>query len=275
MFLALYRRFLAKRGSSSTKVINILAGASGLNILFGIGFYFAERTSQEGLTLLDSIWWAMVTMTTVGYGDLYPQTFIGRFIIAYPCFLLGIGLLGYLLATVTETMLERVSKRKKGTMNITHSNHIIICNCPSVEKTLLLVDELQATTTYKDRKIVVISNSHEELPAPLQKRGLLFVKGFPTNEETLHQANITKCAGVFILPEDPSDPSSDAQTYAIGSIIELIEAETNIPIKTVVELVSATNLRMMQRAKTDGIILADGINQRMICLLYTSDAADE
>jgi voltage-gated potassium channel len=264
MLFAFYRRFLAQRSITSIKMINIIMVATGLNLLFGIGFYFAERSSQDGLTLIDSIWWAMVTMTTVGYGDFYPQTLIGRFVIAYPCFLLGIGLLGYLLATVTETMLERVSKRKKGTMKIAHKNHIIICNVPSVEKTLLLLDELQATTTHQDRKVVIISNAIEELPESLQKRGLLFVKGLPTNEETLQQANITQCSGVFILPEKPGDPASDAQTYAIGSIIEMIEAETGIPIKTVVELVSASNLRMMQRAQTDGIILSDGINERMI-----------
>ncbi|MDE0767404.1 MAG: ion channel [Opitutaceae bacterium] len=264
MLFALFKRFLSKRSASSVKTINVLAIAAGLNLVFGVGYYFAERSVNEGLTLVDSIWWAMVTMTTVGYGDLYPQTFVGRFLIAYPCFLVGIGLLGYLLAAVTESLLERVSKRKKGAMNITAKNHIVICNSPNVDKTLMLLDELQGTATYKDRTIVIVSNAFDELPEPLQKRGILFVKGLPINEETLHQANISQCDGVFILPERIGDPSCDAQTYAIGSVIELIELETGNPIKTVVELVSTSNLRMMHRANTDGIVLSDGINERMI-----------
>lgn len=264
MLFTLIRRLLSKRSDTDIKLVKIVGIASALNVIFGIGFYLAERNAQEGITLIDSIWWAMVTMTTVGYGDYYPQTFLGRFLIGYPCFLVGIGLLGYLLATVTETLLERVSKRKKGTMKISLSNHIVICNSPNLERTLMLLDELQGTAKYKDNKVVVISNAFDELPQPLQKRGVLFVKGMPSNEETLHQANICQSAGVFILPERANDPSSDAQSYAIGSIIELIEIEQKTPIKTVVELVSAGNLRMMQRAKTDGIILSDGINECMI-----------
>ena len=53
-----------------------------LNIFFGSAFYFAERTVQESLSFWDSIWWAMVTMTTVGYGDYYAQTPIGRYVIS-------------------------------------------------------------------------------------------------------------------------------------------------------------------------------------------------
>ncbi len=264
MLFTFLKRILSNRSISSVRMINILGVATGLNLAFGVGFYFAERSAIEGLTLADSIWWAMVTMTTVGYGDLYPQSFIGRFLIAYPCFLVGIALLGYLLATVTESLLERVSKRRKGTMKITAKNHIVICNSPNVDKILMILEELQGTATYKDRTVVIVSNALDELPESLRKRGILFVKGLPTNEETLQQANISQCDGVFILPERIGDPTSDAQTYAIGSIIEMIELETGNPIKTVVELVSSSNLRMMRRAKTDGIILSDGINERMI-----------
>lgn len=44
------------------------------------------------------VWYALVTITTVGYGDLAPQTMGGRFIVALPLMALGIGLLGYVLS---------------------------------------------------------------------------------------------------------------------------------------------------------------------------------
>ncbi len=264
MFFQLVRRFISRRSDTSIRLWKVVQIATGLNLLFGIGFYFAERHHQDGLTFIDSIWWAMVTMTTVGYGDYFPQTFIGRFLIAYPCFMVGIGLLGYLLASVTETVLQRVSLKRKGAMKLSHKNHIIICNYPSLEKVTQILDELQANVNFADKKVALISNDLEEIPSALAKRGVLFVKGLPTSEETLYQANVTECEGVFVLAAVTGDPASDSQTYAIGSIIELIEQETNTPIKTIVELVSSRNLRMMERAQTDGIILADGINERMI-----------
>lgn len=264
MFLQLLRRFVYRRSDTTMRLWKIMVVAAGLNLVFGVGFYFAERHHQDGLTFIDSIWWAMVTMTTVGYGDYFPQTFAGRFLIAYPCFMVGIGLLGYLLASVTETVLQRVSLKRKGAMKLSHKNHIIICNYPSLDKVTQILDELQANTNYTDKKVALVCNDLEELPSSLAKRGVLFVKGLPTSEETLYQANVTECDGVFVLAATTGDPASDAQTYAIGSIIELIEQETKTPIKTVVELVSSRNLRMMERAQTDGIILADGINERMI-----------
>lgn len=264
MIFQILRRILVNRSDTSIRLAKVLCVAAGLNLVFGIGYYFAERGHQEGLTLLDSLWWAMVTMTTVGYGDFYPQTFIGRFIVGYPCFLVGIGLLGYLLATVTEAVLERVSLKRKGAMKLNEQNHIIICNYPSLDKILQILDELQCNDDYAAKKVALVTNALDELPSALAKRGMLFVKGLPTSEEVLYQANVTQCDGVFILPERPGDPASDAMTYAIGSIIEIIEHEREIPIKTVVELVSSRNLRMMERAQTDGIILSDGINERML-----------
>ena len=49
----------------------------------------------------EGIWWAMVTVTTVGYGDLYPKTVEGR-IIAMVVMLFGIGFLSVLTATVAS-----------------------------------------------------------------------------------------------------------------------------------------------------------------------------
>jgi len=264
MFLRLIRRFLANNDSTRVKLTKVLVIVAVLNLIFGAGYYFAEKPYNAELTFSDSLWWAIVTMTTVGYGDFYPTSAIGRFLVAYPCFIVGIGLLGYLLAILTESLLDSLNSKRKGTMNIKLQQHILICNCPSTEKILQILDELQGAPLTKDKPVVVISDALEEIPEELRKREVLFVKGAPYLESTLQQANIQECAGVFILPQKDGDPNSDARTYAIGSIIELIEKEIQQPIKTVVELVSSKNLRMLQRADTDGIIVSQGINESMI-----------
>lgn len=55
----------------------------------------------ENVPFIDSIWWAVVTTTTVGYGDISPHTPLGR-VAAILLMFLGIGFIGILTSTITE-----------------------------------------------------------------------------------------------------------------------------------------------------------------------------
>lgn len=55
----------------------------------------------EDMTLTDGLWWAFVTSTTVGYGDISPSTSLGR-IVACVLMICGIGLIGSLTSTITS-----------------------------------------------------------------------------------------------------------------------------------------------------------------------------
>ncbi len=234
-----------------------------LNLLFGTLFYFAERGVQD-ISYWDALWWAMVTMTTVGYGDFYAQTTVGRFFISYPCMLIGIGIIGYLVGAVAEKMIDRGSRKRRGLLRITMKEHIIICNFPGEQKVMRLLEEMARSHQYRDKEVVLISNEIDQLPQKLVKEKVRFVRGDAVREEILMQANIKETCGVFVLAEDSSDPASDNKTFAIGTQIEMIEREIGKPIKTVVELVSMDNMKMMQRSKVDGIVSADGIMDVLI-----------
>src|SRR5580765_949998 len=56
-------------------------------------------------TFWDGVWWAVVTVTTVGYGDVYPRTVGGR-IVAIVLMLTGIGFLAVLTATVSSRFVK-------------------------------------------------------------------------------------------------------------------------------------------------------------------------
>lgn len=268
MLFIIFKKWFRRVGTTRIRFIKALAIAVVLNLLFGIGFYFAERNAQEGLTLIDSIWWAMVTMTTVGYGDYYAQTWCGRFLVSYPSFIVGIGLLGYLLSTLAESIVERVSKKQKGLMKIKETNHLIICNFPQGDKLEQLINEIRAVARYEDVAIVLVSDTIDELPRTLSNHQIRFVRGRPSSEEVLHRANIAHCEGVFILPADITDPNCDAQSYAIGSIIESISEELNRDIRTIVEVISKENHKMLQRSSIDSIVQTDALKVSLLVQEY-------
>jgi voltage-gated potassium channel len=60
----------------------------------------------------DAVWWAITTITTVGYGDIYPVTTIGR-VIAVLMMIGGISLVGSITATIASWIIHTVSVEDK------------------------------------------------------------------------------------------------------------------------------------------------------------------
>ncbi|MFD0959203.1 potassium channel family protein [Paenibacillus chungangensis] len=85
--------FLILRTNGMEKV---LAFAVGLIFVASIPIYMIEPTIDE---YHDALWWSIVTATTVGYGDLSPETALGR-VIAVILMLFGIGLIGMVTASI-------------------------------------------------------------------------------------------------------------------------------------------------------------------------------
>ena len=88
-------------GKSIAITFKVIVTALFLTYLAGIEITMAER-AKPGATIEsvgDGFWWAITTLTTVGYGDIYPTTTEGRFI-AVGLMVSGICVLGFISATV-------------------------------------------------------------------------------------------------------------------------------------------------------------------------------
>lgn len=92
-----------------------LAILVALIIIFGgIGVFLAEhRHPGANITNLgDALWWAVVTIATVGYGDYYPVTAVGR-VLAVIVMFSGIGIFVLLVGTLSQRRLHRAESRLK------------------------------------------------------------------------------------------------------------------------------------------------------------------
>jgi voltage-gated potassium channel len=234
-----------------------------LNISFGLLFYYVERDAQD-LSIADALWWSMVTMTTVGYGDFYAKTFIGRFIISYPCMILGIGLIGYLVGTVANAFIDFSARKRGGLMQVHEKEHVVLCNYPGEEKVKRVIIELQSIDEYRHARIVLVTERLKELPDSLRKMDVVFVKGTPTQAEVLLRADIIRCSGVIVLARNTNAVESDERTFTVASVIKQIGREKNTAIKVVTELVSENSIPIMKELDVAGITSGEGVPS---CLL--------
>jgi voltage-gated potassium channel len=95
---------VASRRSSSlhARVSTYVVSAAVMAVLVAsVGVYDAEHRAPGAniKTLPDALWWSVTTITTVGYGDLYPTTAYGR-LVAVALMIFGIALLGVITATI-------------------------------------------------------------------------------------------------------------------------------------------------------------------------------
>lgn len=104
---------------AETRYIYIVVLSGSAIILGGLAMYVAESDNQQAniRTMEDGFWWAIVTVTTVGYGDKYPVTTVGR-IIASVVMLIGIAVLGILISTLGASFIEsRIKKSSSRASN--------------------------------------------------------------------------------------------------------------------------------------------------------------
>jgi voltage-gated potassium channel len=158
---------------ASFVVMTIMLGAA-------LGFVAEHRVNERFESPFDAIWWATVTVTTVGYGDKYPNTPTGRLI---GMALMGSGffLFALLAGVVSQTFSHSLLRiREEGIRMTAMVNHIIICGWN--RHSPMLLHELRAQSEDIARRVVVFADREppETLPA-----WATFVKGDPTQEVEL------------------------------------------------------------------------------------------
>ncbi len=215
------------------------------------GFLFFELPENPALTWGDSIWYSVVTVTTVGYGDLYPSTFGGRVIVAMPLMFFGIGLLGYLLSVAASALVEAKTKEAHGMANLKLKDHLIVLNYPGLGKLENVLDELAADPAFgKSRDVALIDENLTELPPELVARDVHYVRGNPSRDETLARASIDDAAYAIVLSRLGRDPRSDDQNVVVALAIEARAPK----VHTVVECVDAATEELLKKAGSDCVV---------------------
>jgi voltage-gated potassium channel len=152
-------------------------------------------------TIFDAIWYSLVTLTTVGYGDVYPVTTVGKII--GMIFLLGsLGLLGALIGRVTDRMSEFRENRKMGYHGTQFSDHIIIIGWDHFARSVTV------QLTGVGRQVAIVTDRKDDIDVIYQElgqRNVFVLFADLKSAALLEKINVMRARMLFINLKEDSD----------------------------------------------------------------------
>ena len=208
-------------------------------------------------------WWAIVTMTTVGYGDFAPKTPEGRMFAVLVMFA-GISLTAMFTAIISSIFVAKRIREEKGLEKVNIKNHIILCGWNrNADK---IIDSIQYLAEAPRKNIVLINDLDEEEIARLKTRyrkiRLHFVAGDYTSEQVLVKANLEVAETVIIIPSDISDSIHNPDDKTILAALTIKGLEPNI--RLIAYLHNRENLTHIKRANANEVVISDDFGAYMI-----------
>lgn len=209
---------------------------------------------EPRVSLVDALWWSIVTLATVGYGDIAPVTLGGRLIAIIDMFV-GIGFLAAFSATLASILVERKIREELGMISYSFKEHIILCEWNY--RAQVIFKELRLEPKFQQMPIVLIANIEKK---PIDDENLFFIQG-QVSDETLNRASLVKAKTVIILGDDNLDYTArDAKVILSTLTVESI----NPNAYTIVELVDEAHVQTCKRAKADEIIVSSELSSMLI-----------
>lgn len=242
MMLWLFRTMRSiRRNISKLGVLFLLISV----VVFGsASFAYFEG---DAVGIWDALYWVIVTITTVGYGDFYPGTLGGRVTFVLVA-LGGMGTIAYvveqLVAITTKSQLDKLF----GLGRVKMKDHTIIVGWNA--KTEEAIRELES----EDEEFLVVGSPSEMNGAELDALKIPHISGDPTKSDTLNRCSV-KDAKTMIIPIE-----NDSDTIMIA----LAARKLNRDLKIVATCETREHVEMMREAGINHIISYAEISGRLL-----------
>lgn len=226
--------------------------AFGIIVVIGIcGFMVLE-----GMSFTDAVYLTIVTVTTVGYGDIIPVTNLGKLFAVF-LIITGVGMAYYtfmlFVSMAIEGQLANVLGRKSMQRRIAAlDNHIIVCGAGKVGSHV--IERLQ-----QEKEIFVVIEKEQTVCDSLAEQKILVLNGDATLDEVLLEGGLVKAKGVI------STLSHDADNV----YVTLTAKNLNPQIKVVSRAERAEAEEKLRRAGADTIIFPSVMGGRQMVTAMT------
>lgn len=224
-------------------------------MLIGVfGFMF-----MSGYTLVDAVYMTVITITTVGFGEVQPLDDTSKIFTVF-LILTSVIIVGYAISVITEYIIskndiEELKQKKMQKQIEALQSHVIICGYGRNGK--------QAAKKLMDHgRPFVIIEKDKEIIEKFQSNKMLFVNGNANEDETLMQAGIDKASTLIsALPND-----------ADNLFIVLSARQINKELRIISRASQETSYNKLKLAGANNVILPDRIGgNHMASLVVVPD----
>jgi len=229
-----------------------------LTIIFGaVTIFFADHYYlTKGIAgLFDAVYWAVVTLATVGYGDIVPVSRTAK-LFAIVVILCGPVILSIITASIASIFVEKKIKEGKGLEPIREKDHLIICGWN--EHGEKVIDSLIHPAKGSSPKIVLINELNRDEVQSIQYRykdhDIHFARGNFVKEDVLARANLQKAASAIVLADISGEHRiENADERTIFGCMAIKSMAPNI--RLCAELINEENREHLRRTNVDEIVV--------------------
>lgn len=224
-------RQTGQRAGPSIRRLRVWAAIALVAITIGTAGYMLQ-----GWSLTDSLFMTMISITTVGFGEVRPLDDLGR-IWTTVVILAGVGIIGGTIGLVAETALElALRERDPGEAVKSISGHFILCGYGRVGATAASeLAEAGATTVVVELDPLAVGRA--------RSHGLVAIEGDATEEEVLRGAGIDRCRGlVATMDADVKNVYLTLSARAIKPGLYIVARASSAPAEAILRQAGANHV---------------------------------
>ncbi len=208
-------------------------------IIFSIIVYIFEYNAgntEQFKSMWHAIYWGIVTISTVGFGDIAPVSDNARLATSI---MIGGGiiLVASLTGTFSAALVSRLMTLKQGGLKMPDlENHIVICGWNETSEEVL--EQIMAHEIDKEKGVVLITNwDKDQLDIELSDF-ILYKKGEFIHESVLLDVGIEKASDVLIVGEREeglTERNIDARTALAAMLIRTLNPDANLYVEVLLD----------------------------------------